>query len=195
VCHFCPNECKRTFIDTSRPDGSSSRYISGFSCEKGTVESKEAMLSLMAERKQTAAEFPNVVSYEAEQAFKSFFKSAPLPEEGSMIDDIEVRQTMFRVKRTNIQRPFQRSSAEALQRRKKLRIGMPRVLNMYSTAPFFRAYFEALGLGRSNVLFSDETTEELFTEGARYGSIDPCFPSKVVQSHVHNLLFHKHRSE
>src|SRR5690606_26323356 len=73
--------------------------------------------------------------------------------------------------------------------------GMPRVLNMYSTAPFFRAYFEALGLGRSNVLFSDETTEELFTEGARYGSIDPCFPSKVVQSHVHNLLFHKHNPE
>ena len=27
-----------------------------------------------------------------------------------------------------------------------LRIGMPRVLNMYSTAPFFRAYFEAAGL-------------------------------------------------
>ena len=47
VCHFCPNECKRTFIDTSRPDGSSTRYISGFSCEKGTVESKDAMLSLI----------------------------------------------------------------------------------------------------------------------------------------------------
>src|SRR5690606_1873584 len=81
---------------------------------------------------------------------------------------------------------------EAAKRRKSIRIGMPRVLNMYSTAPFFRAYFEALGLGRSNVLFSDETTEEMFTTGAKYGSIDPCFPSKVVQAHVHNLLFEKH---
>ena len=192
VCHFCPNECKRTFIDTQRPDGSSSRYISGFSCEKGTVESKDAMLALMQERKQTAAQFPNLVSYEAELAFKSFYKSEPMPEAGSPVEDFEVKQTLFRVKRTAITRGFTRSSAEAQQRRKKIRIGMPRVLNMYSTAPFFRAYFEALGLGRTNIVFSDETTEEMFTEGAKYGSIDPCFPSKVVQSHIHNLLFDKH---
>ncbi len=195
VCHFCPNECKRTFIDTTRPDGSTSRYIAGFSCEKGTVESKEAMLSLMEDRKKTAAEFPNVVSYEAEQAFKSFYKAEALPEAGTPIEDIEVTQTLFRVKKKNVTRPFHRSSPEAAKRRKKLRIGMPRVLNMYSTAPFFKAYFEALGLGRSNVLFSDETSEEMFAEGARYGSIDPCFPSKVVQAHMHELLFHKHNPE
>ncbi len=192
VCHFCPNECKRTFIDTTRPDGSTSRYISGFSCEKGTVESKEAMLALMEERKATAANFPNVVSYESELAFKSFYKSEPMPEAGTPVEDFEVKQTMFRVKRTAVTRPFTRSSEEAVKRRKKIRIGMPRVLNMYSTAPFFRAYFEAVGILRNNVVFSDETTEEMFTEGAKYGSIDPCFPSKVVQSHIHNLLFHKH---
>ncbi len=39
TCHFCPNHCSRTFIDTKTPDGRTSRYISGFSCEKGTVES------------------------------------------------------------------------------------------------------------------------------------------------------------
>src|SRR5262245_42077627 len=32
-CHFCPNNCARTFIDTVTPDGGTSRYISGFSCE------------------------------------------------------------------------------------------------------------------------------------------------------------------
>ena len=41
-----------------RPDGSTSRYIAGFSCEKGTVESKEAMLSLVAERKKIAQRVP-----------------------------------------------------------------------------------------------------------------------------------------
>jgi hypothetical protein len=42
----------RTFIDTKTPDGKTSRYISGFSCEKGTVESEEAMLKeLNKERK------------------------------------------------------------------------------------------------------------------------------------------------
>mgnify|MGYP002817123291 CR=1 FL=1 len=46
VCHFCPNECSRTFIDTVTPDGATSRYISGFSCEKGTVALTNAILHL-----------------------------------------------------------------------------------------------------------------------------------------------------
>ena len=44
-CHFCPNLCQRTFIDTKTPDGATSRYIAGFSCEKGTVESEAATVS------------------------------------------------------------------------------------------------------------------------------------------------------
>jgi predicted CoA-substrate-specific enzyme activase len=195
VCHFCPNECKRTFIDTQRPDGTSTRYISGFSCEKGTVESKEAMLSLVAERKKTAAAYPNIVSYEAERAFVHLYDQAPLPEAGTMIKDVQVTKTLFRIKREEVTRPFQRSSEEAAKKRKSIRVGLPRVLNMYSTAPFFRTYFETLGMGRSNVVWSDATTEESWVEGGKYGSIDPCFPSKVVQSHVHNLLFHKHEPE
>jgi hypothetical protein len=51
TCHFCANNCSRTFIDAVRPDGSTARYISGFSCEKGMVESKDAMLALVEERK------------------------------------------------------------------------------------------------------------------------------------------------
>ncbi len=118
VCHFCPNECKRTFIDTARPDGSSARYISGFSCEKGTVESKEAMLSLVAERKKTAAAFPNLVDYEANRAFVHLYDAEPLPAEGTPIEDIRVKKTLFRVQRERYTRPFQRSSAEATQRRR-----------------------------------------------------------------------------
>jgi predicted CoA-substrate-specific enzyme activase len=195
VCHFCPNECKRTFIDTKRPDGSTSRYISGFSCEKGTVESKEAMLSLMAQRKQTAAAYPNLVAYEAERAFQHFYEPEPLPPQGAPIDDVRVTKGLFRVKREQVVRPFQRSSEEATKRRKSLRVGIPRVLNVYSTAPFMRTYFETLGLGRSNIVFSDHTSEEMWVEGGKYGSIDPCFPSKSAQAHVHNLLFHKHEPE
>ena len=71
---------------------------------------------------------------------------------------------------------------------------MPRVLNMYSTAPFFRTYFEALGIPKKNVVFSEPTSEEMWVEGGKYGSIDPCFPSKVVQAHVHNLFFRQARA-
>jgi activator of 2-hydroxyglutaryl-CoA dehydratase/predicted nucleotide-binding protein (sugar kinase/HSP70/actin superfamily) len=195
TCHFCPNECKRTFIDTQRPDGSSSRYISGFSCEKGTVESKEAMLDIVAERKKVAAAFPNLVDYESKRAFASFYKGDPMPADGAPIKDVRVKKGLFRIKREEYTRPFQRSSSEAWTERQKIRIGIPRVLNIYSTAPFIRAYFEAVGITKSNVVFSDATSEEMWVEGGKYGSIDPCFPSKVAQAHVHNLLFHHHHPD
>jgi predicted CoA-substrate-specific enzyme activase len=195
VCHFCENECKRTFIDTRRPDGTTSRYIAGFSCEKGTVESKEAMLSLVEERKKLAKEFPNLVDHEAKRAFSSFYKPAPMPEEGTPVKDVEVRRGLFGIRRVEVERPFRRSSKEAWEERRKIRIGMPRVLNMYSTAPYFRTYFEALGIQKQNVVFSDPTSEEMWVEGGKYGSIDPCFPSKVAQAHIHNLLFVHHEEK
>jgi predicted nucleotide-binding protein (sugar kinase/HSP70/actin superfamily)/activator of 2-hydroxyglutaryl-CoA dehydratase len=196
VCHFCANECKRTFVDTQRPDGGTSRYISGFSCEKGTVESREAMLAIVAERKTLAAAYPNLVEYEARRAFAPrAYEPAPMPAAGTPIRDVRVKSGFFRVRRQDYVRPFVRSSDEAAQRRRQIRIGIPRVLNMYSTAPFFRAYFEALGLPSSHVGFSSPTSEEMWTTGGKYGSVDPCFPSKVVQAHVHELLFHTHRPD
>ena len=75
------------------------------------------------------------------------------------------------------------------KRRTSAVIGMPRVLNMYSTAPFFSAYFSAVGVPYRNVVFSEETSQEMYKKGSRRGSIDACFPSKVAISHVHNLIF------
>src|SRR5262249_16910011 len=156
------------------PDGRSSRYIAGFSCEKGTVESKEAMLDLVADRKKIAQQFPNMVDYEAKRAFMHFYDAAPLPEHGSPIKDISSRKGIVGQRRIEITRPFQRSSKESWDARRRVRIGIPRVLNIYSTAPFLRTYLEALGIPKQNVVFSDETTEEMWVEGGKYGSIDPC---------------------
>jgi predicted nucleotide-binding protein (sugar kinase/HSP70/actin superfamily)/activator of 2-hydroxyglutaryl-CoA dehydratase len=192
VCHFCPNECKRTFIDTTRPDGSTSRYIAGFSCEKGTVESNEAMLNLVSERKKVAQEFPNCVDYESKQAFRHFYKPEPMPAPGTMIKDVEVKRGFLGTRVINITRPFKHSSPESWAARRSVRIGIPRVLNLYSTGPFFRTYLESLGIQKQNVVFSDETTEEMWVEGGKYGSVDPCYPSKVAQAHIHHLLFKEH---
>jgi len=195
VCHFCPNECKRTFIDTQRPDGSSSRYISGFSCEKGTVESEAAMLALVADRKKIAKQFPNLVDYESKQAFRHFYDPAPMPEEGAPVKDFVVKKGFLSIKKVETTRPFRRSGPAVKEKLRRTRVGLPRVLNMYSTAPYLRTYFEALGMPKQNVVFSDHTTEEMWVEGGKYGSIDPCFPSKVAQAHIHNLLFHHHSEE
>ncbi|XXT16612.1 BadF/BadG/BcrA/BcrD ATPase family protein [Sorangium sp. So ce429] len=195
VCHFCPNECKRTFIDAKRPDGTTSRYISGFSCEKGTVESEQAMLALVAERKKIAKQFPNLVDYESKLAFRHFYDTAPLPEGGAPVKDVVVKKGFLGIRRVETTRPFRRSGPETRERLRRVRIGIPRVLNIYSTGPYYRAYFEALGIPKQNVVFSDATSEEMWVEGGKYGSIDPCFPSKVAQAHVHNLLFHHHSDE
>jgi predicted nucleotide-binding protein (sugar kinase/HSP70/actin superfamily) len=193
TCHFCANNCSRTFIDAFRPDGSTSRYISGFSCEKGMVESKDAMEAVVKERRKVMKEFPNLVTYEGLKAFKRVAGVQPLPEAGTLIEDVKVERKFFgSIERTKYTRTFQRSSEEAAKKRAQWRVGIPRVLNMYSTAPFFRTFFEVLGVRPKNVVFSDPSSEEMFAEGGKYGSVDPCYPSKVAQAHFHQLFFHKH---
>jgi len=74
-------------------------------------------------------------------------------------------------------------------RRRDLRVGIPRVLNLFAYAPLFSAYLESLGVRPGNIVYSDYTTDELYRAGAGRGAIDPCFPTKIVIAHVHNLIF------
>lgn len=195
-CNFCPNHCSRTFIDTITPDGQKARYISGFSCEKGTVEDKEAVIQLTRERNKKKTLYPNLVDYEARRMFQHFYDPEPFPEPHEVIEDIEVKSRLwgFGMKKMKVKRTFRRSGEKAMERRKTLRIGIPRVLNIWSTAPFWRTYLETLGIDPKNIVFSDYTSEQLWQEGGKYGSVDPCYPAKVVQAHIHNLLF-KHHTE
>ncbi len=195
-CNFCPNNCSRTFIDTKTLDGKTARYISGFSCEKGTVENMDALKVLNKERQKRMKQYPNLVDYEAKLAFKSFYEPAPMPEHGTPVKDIVVKRTLLgAIRHKQVERPFQRASAEVWAKRKEARVGIPRVLNLYSTGPFWRAYFEAIGFDSRNVVFSDETSEEMWQAGCKYGSVDPCYPSKVCQAHIHNLLFKHHEKK
>ena len=152
TCHFCANECSRTFIDTYRPDGTTSRYISGFSCEKGMVESKDAMQELVKERRKILKEFPNLVTHEGLKVFKRVGGVQPMLEAGTPVEDVKVERKFFgAIERTKYDRTFQRSSEAAAEKRAKWRVGIPRVLNMYSTAPFFRTYLEVLGVRPKNI--------------------------------------------
>jgi len=198
-CNFCPNNCSRTFIDTKTLDGKTARYISGFSCEKGTVENIDALKVLNKERQKRMKQYPNLVDYEAKLAFKSFVDSigSPvMPAAGAAVEDVAIKKTLLgAIRRVPIQRAFQRASAEVWAKRKDVRIGIPRVLNLYSTGPFWRTYFEMIGIDSRNVVFSDETGEEMWQAGCKYGSVDPCYPSKVCQAHIHNLLFKHHEKK
>jgi activator of 2-hydroxyglutaryl-CoA dehydratase/predicted nucleotide-binding protein (sugar kinase/HSP70/actin superfamily) len=198
-CNFCPNNCSRTFIDTKTLDGKTARYISGFSCEKGTVENVDALKILNKERQKRMKQYPNLVDYEAKLAFKSFLDalgSPKMPAEGMPVDDIAIKKTLLgAIRRVPVQRAFRRAPEDVWAKRRDVRIGIPRVLNLYSTGPFWRTYFEVLGVDSRNVVFSDETSEEMWQAGCKYGSVDPCYPSKVCQAHIHNLLFKHHEKK
>jgi len=164
-CHFCKNLCIRTFIDLKVKE-EKKRFIIA-TCDKGEVESKEELKKLLKERSFLQEKYPNFVELSNKLLFKSYNPKKVLKKKGLL--------NFFRKKKLE----FLKSAV----------IGIPRVLNVYSYAPFFRTYFEALGVKK--VVFSDFTSEELYGRGSNRGSIDPCFPSKVAIAHVHNLLFEK----
>jgi predicted CoA-substrate-specific enzyme activase len=171
-CHFCTNNCLRTFVDFHAA-GQDSRIIAA-SCEKGQVEDAQAVRAIIHQIEETRKNNPNLVDIAARSAFK-----AQRPE--SVADRVPSRAWTRE----------QRKRKELMLARGEVVIGIPRVFNQFLYAPFFSAYLESLDVPAGNVVWSDFTSDELYRAGAKRGSVDPCFPSKVVISHIHNLL-HKH---
>ncbi|MBR9975930.1 MAG: CoA activase [Bacteroidetes bacterium] len=170
-CHFCKNKCLRTFIDvdTARSDTETGEAVTRrlilATCEKGCVEDAEDMRGIARDIARIRKQFPNYVEVASREVFR-----APLQDHAP---------------RGAIRLPDGRTRAD-------LRIGIPRVLNLYAHAPFFQAYLQTIGISAANIVFSDQTNDTLFREGSKRGSIDPCFPSKLALAHVHNLLEKKH---
>jgi predicted CoA-substrate-specific enzyme activase len=189
-CCFCKNACQRTFLDvqTGTADGwvqpsfrtkvalePGEQRIIVANCEKGAVEDVAAMRGIQARIDDTRAANPNLVDMAAREVWRSRH-----PER--VADAIPKRAWSGAGS----------SRILLMNRRAHLRIGIPRVLNMYAYAPLFSSYLESLGVLAENIVYSDFTTGELYRAGSSRGSIDPCYPSKIAIAHVHNLLFKQH---
>ena len=193
-CTFCSINCSRTFIDTKTPSSDTVRYIAGFSCEEGTVESHEALKILKDSRKDLQENIPNLVKKESVDLFKSNYTLEPNPTDKTQITEQQVKVTLGGwgpTLRKTVQRNFHTSSLQDKAYRRNLKIAIPKVLNIYSLAPFLRTYLEALEVADKNIIFSDFSNEDMYLEGAKYGSVDSCYPAKVAQSHVYALLYEK----
>ena len=71
-----------------------------------------------------------------------------------------------------------------------MRVGIPRVLNVWSTHQFWIGFLLALGISQENVIFSSQTSEDQFREfGKGRGSVDCCYPVKCMSGHYGELLF------
>jgi predicted CoA-substrate-specific enzyme activase len=197
-CNFCKNNCLRTFIDVKmKPAGTDAAprqvpvapvtFVSKVpkaqdeqrliiaTCEKGAVEDVDSMRGIKAGLDAVKKANPNFVEIAAREVWST--------RKPARVADSIPSRTWTKAARRRV---------ELMRRRETLRIGMPRVLNMYVYAPFFSGYFESLGVPGGNLVYSDYTSGELYREGSGRGAIDPCFPAKIGIAHVHNLLFAKH---
>jgi len=74
--------------------------------------------------------------------------------------------------------------------RSTLRIGIPKVLNMWNTHQFWVGFLTALGIKPINIIFSADTSEEQFREyGKGRGTVDCCYPVKCISGHYGQLAF------
>jgi predicted CoA-substrate-specific enzyme activase len=147
-------------------------------CEKGTVEDLADMKDIKADIDKIKEANPNFVDIAARDVFRH--RQVEL-----VADAVPSTKGLFIGKAV-------KERAAAMQKRSEFRIGMPRLLNTYTYAPMFNAYFASLGLKAENLIYSDYTTPELYRAGASRGAIDPCYPSKIGIAHVYNLITTKH---
>jgi len=195
-CYFCKNNCLRTFIDvrtepvknlvpiekvTKVPLMLGEQRLIIATCEKGTVEDVNDMKDIKGELDKIRDKHPNCVDVASKEVF--------LPTNAKTVAD-PLPKLSWGWKQAESKRRVER-----MQGRKTYRVGIPRVLNIYSYAPLFNAYFESLGVAPENVIYSDYTSSELYRAGASRGAIDPCFPAKIGISHTYNLIQEKHRKK
>ena len=192
-CYFCKNNCLRTFIDvrtepvknlvpiervTKVPLMRGEQRLIIATCEKGTVEDLSEMKDIKAGLDHIRDQHPNFVDIASKEVFR--------PTNAKSVADAIPARAWTKAAKQRVALVLNRG---------KIRVGIPRVLNIYTYAPLFNAYLESLGVQPENIVYSDYTSSELYRAGASRGAIDPCFPAKIGISHVYNLIQEKHRKK
>jgi hypothetical protein len=148
-------------------------------CEKALVEDVNDMKDIKTGIDQIKDKYPNFVDFAAHEVFRPVNAK-------SVADPVPAMKFWNKSRKERV---------PLMEKRKKLRVGIPRVLNIYRYAPLFNGYLESLGVQPENILYSDYTSSDLYRAGATRGAIDPCFPAKIGISHVYNLIQEKHRKK
>jgi predicted nucleotide-binding protein (sugar kinase/HSP70/actin superfamily) len=93
-----------------------------------------------------------------------------------------------------LERLFARRHSARSKPRSEIRIGIPRVLNIWSTHQFWLALLTALGVDPHNIVFSAATSEDQGREyGRGRGAVDCCYPVKCMSGHYGELIFGQKR--
>lgn len=90
---------------------------------------------------------------------------------------------------------FARAPSAPAKPRAQMRVGIPRVLNLWSTHQFWIGFLAALGFDPRRIDFSSDTSEDQAREfGKGRGTVDCCYPVKCMSGHYGELIARaKHR--
>jgi len=87
-----------------------------------------------------------------------------------------------------------RSDVSPSKDRSNIRVGIPKVLNIWNTHQFWVGFLEGIGIKPENIVFSSNTSEEQFREyGKGRGTVDCCYPVKCISGHYGELVFGQKR--
>lgn len=74
--------------------------------------------------------------------------------------------------------------------RSQVRVGIPKVLNIWTTHQFWVGFLRDIGIESENIVFSSDTSEEQGREfGKGRGTVDCCYPVKCISGHYGELVF------
>jgi len=121
----------------------------------------------------TTYQFPNKAICFSGNKCEKIFSNNPAPQaRGQNIFDYK-REILF-------------SRRAAIPSSGKIRIGIPRILNMYENFPFWQSLLSNCGF---EVVLSDESSQYLFKKGTgELMSDNICFPAKLAHGHIVNLI-------
>ena len=141
-------------------------------CTRCELECARSLLSIEAEGQRTELVLGNACERGADAPSRGKRTRAHAPD-------------LYAEEASRLFRPITPTHAP---RRAGIVIGIPRVMALYRSAPLLLHYLRAAGVPDDHLVLSPPTSAALFAEGARWGVHDPCFPSKLVLSHVDWLL-------
>lgn len=89
---------------------------------------------------------------------------------------------------------FARTPSGDPKSRSHLRVGIPRLLNVWSTHQFWWGFLTALGIEGEAIVFSSDTSEDQNRQfGKGRGTVDCCYPVKCGAGHYGELVFGQKR--
>lgn len=159
-CPLCSNHCSCTVVSFS----SGKKFVTGNKCSRGA----SALSSDKGVKPKTASQ---------DRAFCETKSASASSEENTstLLDLFAERERLL----------FNDYSVKQILPENGMTIGLPRVLSLWDTAPFWTSFFKSLGF---NVELSSKSSRKMY-EGAlsSVASDTACFPAKLVHGHVLDL--------